>query len=989
MQPVWYYLRRAVESFAARLRAPRTLVIRAERLGRPQREGTFVGDGSPSFSASPRQAEAPPQHDAGLRDRLDVGGASATPRISRARVLFQRAPLVVPAIGLITGIALDRSLSTPPSLGAAAFVIAGALFAIPRVRGGWGVVLLPGLAFAALGAVLHFDAMRRIPGDGIEQYLRDAPALARVRGIVPEPVRHVPPPPSEFARWSFAGEKTVFLLDLDEVLLDGTWTPIRGRIRVTCAEPLLDLAPEGRVEVHGWLYALRAPDNPGGFDWRTYLRRQGIVAGLRTEHRQCVQRLASASSSARLRTVLHRFRRYVGGLLTSDLASAAGEESTLLQTMLLGHRSQLDRRLNDVFLRAGCLHFLAVSGIHVVIVMSIARVCGTLLLLSRRGNILLMAAAVIVYVGVTEPRPSILRAAILALLYCCAALLGRRRTHLNWLSAGALILLLAAPASLFDIGFQLSFAGVLGVLYLPPALDRWVPMTRADLSAYVARLRGRPVTPSPAREQDALFDALRRRGLAQERAHVARRLLRPFVAAAAVSMAAWLVTLPIIALHFHRVQPWGWLNSAVVFPLVGIVMALGFAKVVATAVFAPLGAVVGVALSACDRVLIWVVDGMGSFPAADVFTPAPAWWTLPLYYGALAAILLCSRKKQNPLGEEDPGPEPISAGVPRVGANAQRTPSESDSATPARILAAAPSGSVRRSRVVLGAFAVILILVAFHQAPLRARDRLVVTALSVGAGTATVLELPDGRTLLYDVGSSRPYDVGRGVVLPYLARRGIRDVDRVYVSHPNLDHLNGIPSILPAVRTGPIVVNALFRAYARKSTPAHHFLELLRDVGHPVETLAAGAREWEEGGVRFDYLWPDPDAPAAATSSNDTSTVLRVHYAGWSVLLTGDIVEASLGHLATRGGITADVLMLPHHGSVHPSTGAFLEAVAARAAVQSSDVPGAESTHSWDELLGGVPLYNTADCGAVVITIDARRLRIDAVNAEPVEYHHP
>jgi competence protein ComEC len=76
------------------------------------------------------------------------------------------------------------------------------------------------------------------------------------------------------------------------------------------------------------------------------------------------------------------------------------------------------------------------------------------------------------------------------------------------------------------------------------------------------------------------------------------------------------------------------------------------------------------------------------------------------------------------------------------------------------------------------------------------RSTLTVTVLAVGAGSAVVMELPNGKTVLYDAGSQGIAGVGRNVIAPYLRSRGVGAIDRVYISHPNLDHFSGIPELI-------------------------------------------------------------------------------------------------------------------------------------------------------------------------------------------------
>jgi competence protein ComEC len=249
----------------------------------------------------------------------------------------------------------------------------------------------------------------------------------------------------------------------------------------------------------------------------------------------------------------------------------------------------------------------------------------------------------------------------------------------------------------------------------------------------------------------------------------------------------------------------------------------------------------------------------------------------------------------------------------------------------------------------------------------------------VGRGSATVLELPNGQSLLYDLGTSYPWDVGTGVILPFLKDRGIRYLERIYISHANLDHFSGMDSVLDGMPTGPVVLNRCFeRAGIRESSPARHLVNILCRRQHPVEWLESAPRKWDDDtGVTFEVLWPRDCKNLPDTwSANDTSTVLRLTYAGRSLLLTGDIEEAAQRALIERGDLHADVLVLPHHGGVATTLPTFLAAVAPQAVIRSHHERTAETINGLPEVVGDIPCYNTADVGAVRVEWDSNGVQV-------------
>jgi len=758
-----------------------------------------------------------------------------------------------------------------------------------------------------------------------------------VRGRIVGAPEVLEPQPNPFARWIPQSQRTAFVLETEAIECETGFQPVAGRLRVTVYEAILDLRAGEFCEVFGRLFALQPPANPGAFDWQMYSRTQGIVARLVAQHRENVRLLEP--NGGRRAGPLAWLRRTSADLLVGDLPSGAEEESSLLSAMLLGQRSQLSERLNEVFIRSGCIHFISVSGVHLVIVMYLARLLCQWVGASRNASTWAMVVAIVVYACVAEPRPPILRAAIIGLIYCAARLLGRERAYLNWTSAAAIILLVINPLVLFDVGFQLSFAAVLGVAYLAPAI-------RGAVAEMINRLRAMTSRGQVSQSDRQIRARLRTAQMPSGMAYrTAAWLCRRCGQGLAVSGGAWLAGLPIIAATFYRVQPWGAINSLILMPFVTVAMALGFAKMFLSAVSPSLGSIAGTALGRWDAAMMAVVEAMAHLPAATVTVPPPPTWLSAVFCGFLVVWALKF------------SPDFTAA---RIGSRATgflRPP-----------VFQLPQYCTRASCCVLIAAAGAGWWIAGGEPAMR------VTVLAVGRGSATVIELPGGPCILYDAGTSYASDVGRNVVIPFLHSRGIDRLDRLYVSHPNLDHFSGLPTILGDIDSGSVLVNSYFESRSGATSPSRHFMALLRDFGRPAEVIDASVVRWTCGGAEFELLWPLD--VSGEPSANDTSNVIRISFDGRSILLTGDIDESAQEALVQRGGLSADVLVLPHHGSVRRTTRKFIEAVGAAILIRSSDERMADTFNGLVEVVADRAIYNTADHGAITVEVRSGKLTV-------------
>jgi len=848
------------------------------------------------------------------------------------------APLFPAAAGLIAGIALADRWTVPRLVLLAIPASACALMTILAVRRRH-VATCVALAAFATGALWYRARVQERPGSALEAIATEDGRIVRVTGMVTAPPQRLPEPDHPFAPWTRRTRRVAFLMDVEtaEGVKAESAVAVPGRIRVIVDDSSAEVEENDRVEVFGRLFSLAGPRNPGSFDWAEFQRKQGVVATLRTEGRRNVRRLERRASGW-IRTGLSALQGRVRGWLTDDRAFGAPEEASLLEALVLGHRATLDRKLNEAFVRSGCSHFLAASGTNVAVLCSFVWAVARLLRLSNRGMVWLMVAAILGYALVADPRPPILRATVMGLFLCAAYLVGRLPVHINSLSAAAVVLLLWDPAMLFDAGFQLSFAAVLGVVYLAPALIRGIQAAQEWMERTVLR---RPF----AGEDRRLIRQLRCDPLAPHQGtwRMVYRSRHGLILALAVSVAAWMATLPIGMHYFERFQAWGPISTLLVFPLVCVSTWMGFAKTLLGAVLPTAGSLLAEPLHRTESLLRVCVDRLAELPGASMPVGAPPWILTVVYSAAVVMFAVRFRSDSTLFGD----------------------PSE-HAELKAWQWGRSPVPKWMSPALGLTWFATLL-GTAVWAWPKGAPHELRVTVLSVGNGLATVIELPYGGAVLYDAGSASPYDVGRNDVVPFLHHRAIRRVDRVFLSHADVHHFNGLPSVLDEISTGPVLVHSLFDPQ-RENRPANHLRRLLEERRRPLEILDGQRREWEMGGAQIEWLWP-PAAPEAPLSANDSSTVLRISFAGRSILLSGDIGEAAQRSLSRREDVRADVMVLPGQSAVRGTLRELVAAIQPGVLIRSGSALTRPADRDASDPISNIPIYNTADVGAVEVRI--------------------
>ena len=176
-----------------------------------------------------------------------------------------------------------------------------------------------------------------------------------------------------------------------------------------------------------------------------------------------------------------------------------------------------------------------------------------------------------------------------------------------------------------------------------------------------------------------------------------------------------------------------------------------------------------------------------------------------------------------------------------------------------------------------------------------------VVFLDVGQGDATLVRLPDARTLLVDAGglAGTAFDVGDRVVGPALRALGVRRVDTMVLTHGDPDHIGGAPAVLRAFSPRviwegvPVPPHAALREMASASP---------RRRARRGAPCVAGDRE-PAGGVEIRVLHPPPPEWERQRVRNEDSVVLELRFGAVSIVLPGDIGKR--GGVSGRGAAVA------------------------------------------------------------------------------------
>lgn len=641
--------------------------------------------------------------------------------------------------------------------------------------------------------------------------------------------------------------------------------------------------------------------NPGGNDYEAWLLQQNIGA---TGSVRGGERLTDASFLS-LRTTMARWRMALVTHIKSALPADA-KHVGVLQALVVGEQRTVSEIDWNIFRRTGTSHLLAISGLHITL---IASMVGFFAAWWRRSRILpiylpaptlvwLMGwLAAFLYAFLAGFQIPARRAFVMLSVVVVAHLSGRITTPIVILYWALFIVLLFDPWAVLSAGFWLSFAAVAAILFC--GKSRFNQDNMGDPDTHIKSV----VVTQTTKQSINSIKHVSTSEQNKKRAHVIAQHWGKLRQASKIQLVVSLILIPFTALFFGQI--------ALLAPLANAVAIPAFSFLITP--LALLGALLPLSLasyllSIAHQIIEWVaaiLQYLSTWPWAVWTVSAPPGWITALSLCGTVCFLYsgnasCVQRQNNAIKLEGNAFIALTAWI-----------GQSKSALYIRrlvgLLCVLPLFFYKPSPPALGEFRAII--------------------FDVGQGGAIFLQTAQ-HTLLYDSGPGYPGggDAAVRVILPYLQRQGIKHLDRLLISHQDLDHSGGMKTIL-----SHLSVSELSSSIA----PNHALLQFARLQAVPYIPCAVG-QSWEWDGVQFQILHPLAHAPGRA---NALSCVLRVTTAHQTFLLPGDIEQSQEADMLARSrsdeddAIQANALVMPHHGSRTSSSAEWLEAVQPKVAI--------------------------------------------------------
>gem|GEM_PF-711133 len=633
-----------------------------------------------------------------------------------------------------------------------------------------------------------------------------------------------------------------------------------------------EAAVGSRIRAKGEIGVFASAKNPGGFEAFTHYGYRGIY--YHVYEGEIVAEEKSDDAADVGREMLLRLRERWLEMINR---MAPEDVSGFFCGILLGEKNEMEEEEKESLRRSGLAHILTISGLHISML-------GTLLLafLKRiripfRARYVCGICLIGGYVYLTGAGSPSLRAYEMFVLMSIARIRGRTYDGKCALAFCFMFQTLQEPLLIFDAGFQLSFMSMFAILFFVPRVQMLWIRKKGEEKLFCSKIRASLLT----------------------------------------SWTVLVVISPVICASYYETARYAMFLNLLILPLLSVMLLSLMLGIVLFSVLSGIGLWMGritILPAVCLARMILKLSAFSEALPGNVCVtgkpqPAELFMYLVVYGGGL--VLLCLASRLETFGRRK-----------------------------SKKVGKAYRPDKRRYRIALFGMLMVSGLLIPNALKRRPPADAELVMLDVGQGDGFIFRFPDGENLLIDGGNAFRDDLWARVLEPALLYYGIDTIDAWLLTHYDMDHISGFVQMQKERAKEKLRyeqargrVACLRVLISREETP-----ERLADLcgNMPDETIHAltAGSTFTIGGAVAVCLLPDPDFPVV--TENDASVVLRMEYKMHSLLLCADMSEEQERYLLKKKAtVSADVLKVAHHGSIHSTCDAFAEAVAPKVALIS------------------------------------------------------
>ena len=606
--------------------------------------------------------------------------------------------------------------------------------------------------------------------------------------------------------------------------------------------------------------------NYGGFDYSLYMKTQKLYGTFEIENYELINK----NKGNKIEEKILDFKKYVKNILNTNLQK---DEANLCIGLLIGDRTNISKQIEEDFKNSNLTHMLAVSGSHFTYIILAISFVNKGIKRKRLGQII-MIIVIILFMNLTGNTASVVRSGIMAIYIILASIFHKRADIWTSMAVAIIIQLINNPYAIFDIGLQLSYGGVIGIVVFNKNIltkilyfDNYIKINIKEKIQKNNKYKMQEINNTEIKLS---------------------KVKKYIIEASAVTISANIVIIPIMMYHFNTISFTFLISNLLVGPILGFVVIFGFILIflsfILNSFLMPFFFILNILIS----IILYIAHICANLPFSKVFVPTPNKLMLVLFY--LNLFILFYYKEKN----------------------------------------------VKNKKQKYSSILLIIIIIFNFIYPLAdsTKKNLTINFIDVGQGDSTLIRV-DNKNILIDGGGSLysdSFDVGEKTLFPYLLDRGITYLDYVIVSHFDADHFQGLEYVINNIK----VKNAIISSLGQNSKEYETFLNLAKKKKINIIYVKKGD-SINFNNAKIEILYPDNEI-INDNAKNNNALVCKLIYNNFSMLFTGDIEEIAEKKILklyekNKEKLREDVLKVGHHGSKTSSSYDFIKTVSPKIAL--------------------------------------------------------
>lgn len=340
-----------------------------------------------------------------------------------------------------------------------------------------------------------------------------------------------------------------------------------------------------KIELVGNFKLAQERRNPGGFDYRFYLKTKKIYGIVTTKN---TKRLKENNVN-----IISMIANKTANVIKNQSKKLLeNKKACLLIGLLIGDTDEIDEETKEDFRNSNLTHMLAVSGLHVSYVLLAVNYIITKVKIHKKLSKIIVMLLILFFILVTGATPSVLRAGTMTIYLILGGIFYRRISVFSSLNLSLLVIIIMNPYCLFDVGLQLSYAGTIGIVYLYPII------------------------------KEKIYNK-------------ANSIL--------ITISANIVIIPIIMYNFNTILLTFFISNLLAGPIIGIIIILGFSIIIISLIFFPIANIFSKILNLLIILFLNTVKACANLPFSKIFIITPTLKFIFLYYCLLVFIIIKER----------------------------------------------------------------------------------------------------------------------------------------------------------------------------------------------------------------------------------------------------------------------------------------------------------------------------------------------------------